>query len=95
MRNQLVRLARHAVVLHVTADEETLAARLKERGDDLIDEGMLHAVLKNYWREVGWWREEGAVVMDFDTTGDLFPTDLDLKLNLAVGAAELRKQVER
>lgn len=92
VRGTLRVVARHAVVLHFTADEETLAARLEDRGDELVDESMLHALLKNYWREVGWWVEAGAVVHEFDTTGEVFPSDLDLELALSVEAESLRER---
>jgi thymidylate kinase len=91
-RDSLRDVARRALVLHATADEADLAARLRERGDDLISEGMLHAILKNYWREMSWWRiEGGATVREFDTSGGRFPTRLDLELELSIGLAELAR----
>lgn len=89
VRRQLEKLARHAVVLHFTAVEEELAARLEERGDDLISPGQLHYILKGYHREVGAWVEAGAHVAEFDTTGGVFPGRLELELAVSLMDAEL------
>lgn len=81
-----------AVVIYVTAEEEVLARRLVERGDDLIDPGMLHAILKNYHREMGGWEYMGAVVHTVDTSADYFLSDLELELTLAVAFEELASE---
>ncbi len=89
VKRQMAHVQEHAVIFWITAEEDDLQERLAQRGDDLIDTGMLSAILKGYWRWISWWRDQGATILEFDTTGGVFPTDLDLALSLSVGAADL------
>lgn len=93
VRAQLELVAQRAHIIHVTADEETLEERLEERGDDLVVGGMLHAILKNYWEEMDLWVERGAVISEFDTTDDEFPSEVELGLALSMGEVELAKKL--
>lgn len=95
VRRQLELVAQYAVIIHVTADEDTLCRRLRSRGDDLITEEMMDALLKNYWRQMGWWEEIGAQTLEFDTTDDAFPTDLYLELAIATGVVGLERAAEK
>jgi thymidylate kinase len=88
-KRQMVHVREHAVVLWFTAEEGDLGERLRERGDDLIDEGMLHAILKGYWRWMSWWKDAGAVIVEVDTTGGSFPDALGLELLLSKGLSDL------
>jgi hypothetical protein len=92
VREQLKTLVYRAIVVWVTADEETLVKRLQDRGDDLITEDMLNLILENYWREMGWWRDHGATMHMIDTT-DGFPSDLELQLSLSVGWEQLALEI--
>jgi thymidylate kinase len=94
VRQQLRSLTRHAVVIFMTADEQDLAKRLSERGDDLINESMLHALCKNYWREMSKWRAVGAHMIEFDTSGDQFPDALEVEFAIAAAQAELEQSWE-
>jgi hypothetical protein len=89
VRDELISVARHAVVFHVTASEEVLLDRMRERADGRPaadpPEAQRHALLKHYWREVGWWQSEGAVVIEVDTTEGNFPAGLELEMLLSIG----------
>lgn len=93
VRAQMRTHAYHALVIHVTASEEVLLDRMRERNDTREGadpgEGQLHALLKGYWRELGWWREQGATIYEVDTTEGHFPSGIELELLLSAGLEEV------
>jgi thymidylate kinase len=97
VRAELVRQAPHAVVFHVTASEGVLLERMRERNDirENADpgEGQMHALLKNYWREVSWWADAGATIVEVDTTEGDFPAGVELEMLLSVGIERLARGV--
>jgi thymidylate kinase len=89
VRASMRKQVKHALVVHVTADEPVLLERMRERNDvrEGADpgEGQLHALLEGYTRELLWWEAEGATVVEVDTTRGWFPGELELSLLLSAG----------
>lgn len=93
VRRQLKLHALEVGVVHVTASEDELLERMRVRADGRPgadpDPAQVHAVLKNYWREVGWWRDNGASVYEVDTSGGNFPEGLELEMLLSLLMEEM------
>ena len=95
VRREMKTHAYLALVIHVTASEEVLLQRMRDRSDmrEAADpeEGQMHALLKNYWREMSWWRSIGATLLEIDTSDGHFPSGIELELLLSVGLERLAK----
>lgn len=89
VRREMRAHAYHALVIHVTATEEVLLSRMQERNDTREaadpEASQMHALLKGYWRELGWWESVGATIMEVDTSEGHFPAGIELEMLLSVG----------